>query len=103
VFSKTNPKEAEMGSEARLLQTKSGDWYLHDPGIGLLVRIVPMEMAQEALRSQSGERNPIYALYRAGAYHAAYRETVRDLRRAAVALLKRIRRKLAASFPRATS
>jgi hypothetical protein len=98
VFSKTNPKEAEMGSEARLLQTKSGDWYLHDPGIGLLVRIVPMEMAQEALRSQSGERNPIYALYRAGAYHAAYRETVRDLRRAAVALLKRIKKKTGRVF-----
>jgi len=88
-----------MGSEARLFQAKSGDWYLHDPGIGLLARIVPMEMAREALQSQSSERALLYALYRAGVYHAAYRETVRDLRRAAVALLRRIEEKTGRVFP----
>jgi hypothetical protein len=87
-----------MGPEARLFQAKSGDWYLHDPSIGLLARIVPMGMVQEALRSQSGERALLYALYRTGVYHAAYRETVRDLRRAAVALLRRIEEKTGRVF-----
>jgi len=98
LFSENDPKGAEMGSEARLFQAKSGDWYLHDPGIGLLARILPMEMALRALQGQSGERSPIYALYRAGVYHAAYRETVRDLRRAAVALLRRIEEKTGRVF-----
>jgi hypothetical protein len=57
-----------MGSEARLFQVKPGDWWLHDPDIGLLARIVPMEMALRALQSQSGERALLYALYRAGVY-----------------------------------
>lgn len=87
-----------MGSEARLFQAKPGDWWLHDPDIGLLARIVPMEMALSALQNQSNERTPLYALYRAGAYHAAYRETVRDLRRAAVALLKKIKEKTGRVF-----
>jgi hypothetical protein len=99
VFSTSNQEEAEMGSEARLFQAKPGDWWLHDPGIGLLARIVPMEMALRALQSQSGERALLYALYRAGVYHAAYRETVRDLRRAAVALLRRIEEKTGRVFP----
>jgi len=88
-----------MGSGARLFQAKSGDWCLHDPDIGLLVRVVPMEMAQEALQSRSGERTPLHALYRAGAYHAAYRMVVQDLRRAAVALLRRIEEKTGRIFP----
>ena len=79
-----------MGSEARLFQAKSGDWYLHDPGVGLLARILPMEMALRALQGRSSERTLLYALYRAGVYHATYRETVQDLRRAAAALLRRI-------------
>jgi hypothetical protein len=87
-----------MGSEARLFRAKSGDWYLHDPDIGLLARIVPMEMALRALQSRSGERAPLYALYRAGVYHATYRETIRDLRRAAVALLRRIEEKTGRIF-----
>ncbi len=88
-----------MGSEARLFQARLGDWCLHDPDIGLLARIVPMDVAREALQSRSGERAPLYALYRAGVYHAAYRETVRDLRRAAVALLRRIEDETGRIFP----
>ena len=52
-----------------------------------------------ALQGRSGERSPIYALYRAGVYHAAYRETVRDLRRAAAALPRRIEEKTGRVFP----
>lgn len=87
-----------MGSEARLFQAKSGNWYLHDPDIELLARIVPMEMALRTLQSRSGERTLPHAMYRAGVYHAAYRETVRDLRRAAVALLRRIEEKTGRVF-----
>jgi hypothetical protein len=98
VFSKNNPREAEMGSEARLFRAKSGDWWLHDLGIGLLARIVPMEMALGTLQSRSSERTPLYALYRAGVYHATYRETIQDLRRAVVALLRRIEEKTGRVF-----
>jgi hypothetical protein len=87
-----------MGSEARLFQAGSGDWYLHDPDIKLLARIVPVEMALGALQGQFGKRTLLYALYRAGVYHATYRETVQDLRRAAVALLRRIEEKTGRVF-----
>jgi hypothetical protein len=90
--------EVEMGSEARLFQAKSGDWCLYDPDIGLLARIVPVETALRTLQSRSGKRPPLRALYRAGVYHADYRETVRDLRRAAVALLRRIEEKTGRIF-----
>jgi hypothetical protein len=89
--SHTNRKEVEMSAEARLFRTKSGDYWLHDPSIELLAWIVPQDEAQKALQDRSAEMAPIGALYRLAHSHAAYRMAVRDLRRALLLLLKKIR------------
>lgn len=80
-----------MSAEARLFQTESGDYWLHDPSIGLLAWIVPAEEARRALRSRSTEMDPVSALYQLAHSHAAYRMAVQDLRRALLLLLRRIR------------
>jgi sulfur relay (sulfurtransferase) complex TusBCD TusD component (DsrE family) len=86
-----------MSPGARLFQAEAGSWWLHDPDVGLLARIVPIEETDRKLRSQSAER-PISVLYRMGERHAAYREVVQDLRRAAVALLRKIEEKTGRVF-----
>jgi hypothetical protein len=80
-----------MSAEARLFQTESGDYWLHDPGIGLLAWIVPEEETQKALKSRTAEMAPIGVLYHLANSHAAYRMAVRDLRRALLLLLKKVK------------
>jgi hypothetical protein len=80
-----------MSTETQLFQTESGDYWLHDPSIGLLAWIVPAEEARRALRSRSIEMDPVSALYQLAHSHAAYRMAVRDLRRALLLLLRKIR------------
>jgi hypothetical protein len=87
---RTNRKEVGMSAEARLFQTESGDYWLHDPSIGLLAWIVPEGEAQKALRERSTEMAPIGVLHHLANSHAAYRMAVRDLRRALLLLLKKI-------------
>ncbi len=79
-----------MSVEARLFQTGSGDYWLHDPGIGLLAWIVPEGEVQEALKDRRVEMAPTGVIYHLANSHAAYRMAVRDLRRALLLLLKRI-------------
>jgi hypothetical protein len=88
---RTNRREVEMSAEARLFQTESGDYWLHDPGIGLLAWIVPQDEAQKALQERSAEMAPVGVLLQLANSHAAYRMAVRDLRRALLLLLKRIK------------
>jgi hypothetical protein len=80
-----------MSAGARLFQTESGDYWLHDPSIGLLAWIVPEDEVQRALQDRITEMAPIGVLLQLANSHAAYRMAVRDLRRALLLLLKRIK------------
>jgi hypothetical protein len=87
-----------MSAEARLFQTESGDCWLHDPGIGLLAWIVPEEEVQKTLKDRMAKMAPTGVIHHLANSHAAYRMAVRDLRRALLLLLKRIREKTGEIF-----
>jgi hypothetical protein len=80
-----------MSAEARLFQTESGDYWLHDPGIGLLAWIVPEEETQKALKDRRAEMAPTGVIHHLASSHAAYRMAVQDLRRALLLLLKKVK------------
>jgi hypothetical protein len=82
-----------MSTKAELFQTKSGDYWLHDPGIGLLAWIVPEEEVQKALNGGTIGMAPTGVIHHLANSHAVYRMTVRDLRRALLLLLKKIEEK----------
>ena len=92
-----------MSAEARLFWTESGDYWLHDPSIGLLAWIVPEEEAQKALKGRRVEMAPTGVIYHLANSHAAYRMAVQDIRRTLVLLLKKIEEKTGKAFAPAAS